>query len=477
MLRPRENPRPPFGELRRREPRADHRLERAAVLHLGRIRGLHDAARELRQRVVACGGLAAPPRVHGRQRQRFAEQALREARHEAEHARRFEEARARRVREQHVAGAHGLQQPRHAEQRIGAQLERIEPRVVDAPQDPVHRFEPAQRLQEHVVVARGQVAALDEREAKVARQIRVLEIGRAVRPGRQQHDPRIPAGRAERLQALQQRTVRGREPLHAQPAKAAREQPRHDQPVFQQIAEPGRALRVLRDDPPLPVGAARQVEGDHVQPGVARHARAAHRAQVAGMPGDERGRQQPALQDRLRPVQVDHRRVEQPRALQHAALDRDPVLGRDDQRQQVERPRADRAVAGALFVQLVEQAVVAHAPVQRVRAAVEIGDAVAADRREEAAPRRRERGGAQAGGAAAQFVVAAGSRRRGERGGQLGRVRLRAGIEERGHRVGVGEIVGVKGRHDGVPSSEGDRPRARLHRQPAAAHAGDLPAS
>ena len=78
----------------------------------------------------------------------------------------------RRVREQHVARAHRLQQPRHAEHRIGPQFERIEPCIVDAPQDAVHRLESAQRLQEHAVVARGQVAAFDEREAEVAREIR-----------------------------------------------------------------------------------------------------------------------------------------------------------------------------------------------------------------------------------------------------------------------------------------------------------------
>ncbi|RAF76520.1 DUF3300 domain-containing protein, partial [Burkholderia multivorans] len=61
----------------------------------------------------------------------------------------------------------------------------------------------------------------------------------------------------------------------------------------------------------------------------------------------------------------------------------------------------------------------------------------------------------------------------GERGGQLGRVRVCAGIEERGHRVG--ESVGVNGRHGVVPSSAGRRAPACPDRQ--AAGGRGLPAS
>jgi hypothetical protein len=53
---------------------------------------------------------------------------------------------------------HRLQQPRHAEQRIGPQLERIEPRRRRRRRMPC-TGKPAERLQEHVVVARGQIAA------------------------------------------------------------------------------------------------------------------------------------------------------------------------------------------------------------------------------------------------------------------------------------------------------------------------------
>ncbi|ONY12508.1 hypothetical protein A8F23_36370, partial [Burkholderia cenocepacia] len=63
-------------------------------------------------------------------------------------------------------------------------------------------------------------------------------------------------------------------------------------------------------------------------------------------------------------------------------------------------------------------------------------------------------------------------------GGQFGGVRLRAGIEKRGHRVEGGEMIEVNGRHDVVPSSGCGRARAPPHRRQAAAARGrSLPAS
>ena len=45
-------------------------------------------------------------------------------------------------------------------------------------------------LQEQALAAHRQIAAFDQRQAEVARQVGVFEVGFAVRPRRQQHDPR-----------------------------------------------------------------------------------------------------------------------------------------------------------------------------------------------------------------------------------------------------------------------------------------------
>ena len=71
--------------------------------------------------------------------------------------------------------------PGHAEQRIAAQLQRIAEVVVEAAQDHVHRLQAGERLQVDAAVAHGQVGAVDQREAPVPREERVLEVGLVVR--------------------------------------------------------------------------------------------------------------------------------------------------------------------------------------------------------------------------------------------------------------------------------------------------------
>ena len=74
-------------------------------------------------------------------RQLLAEQVAAEAGQEGQQRRRLDQAAAERVGDRDVAGAHRLHEARHAEQRVGAQLERIAEVVVEAAQDDVDRLE------------------------------------------------------------------------------------------------------------------------------------------------------------------------------------------------------------------------------------------------------------------------------------------------------------------------------------------------
>ena len=78
-------------------------------------------------------------------------------------------------------------QPGHAERRIGAQLERIAVVIVEPAQDRVDAPQPGDRLEEHAIVAHGQVGAFDEREPQLLGQVRVLEVGLVEGARRQQH--------------------------------------------------------------------------------------------------------------------------------------------------------------------------------------------------------------------------------------------------------------------------------------------------
>ena len=71
----------------------------------------------------------------------LAEQVPAQAGQERQHRRRLEQAAAERVGHGDVAGAHRLHQARHAEERVGAQLQRIAEVVVEPAQDHVDRLQ------------------------------------------------------------------------------------------------------------------------------------------------------------------------------------------------------------------------------------------------------------------------------------------------------------------------------------------------
>jgi len=316
---------------------------------------------------------------------------------------RLHEARARHVRHHHVAGAHYLEQPRHADGGIGPQFHRVAECVVQPAQQAVHAFQPAQRLQVQHVVAHREVFALHERQAQVAREKHVLEVGLAEGPRRQKRDVRRVAfclalvfahRRARRLgQRGDELRIHGRKAPHAQRAERIGKETRDDQPVFQRIAQARRRFGALRHHGPFACGRARQVHRHNLQILAARRRKALHRAQIAGVAVHQRGRQQPALQQRLLAVAIGHDGVEQLRALRHAALDHRPFVFVDQKRQQVERPWTRLAIVGIDVVRDVVAADLLH---HRRRRLVEPGHTVFAEQAEEAPPRLANRAGSVA---------------------------------------------------------------------------------
>jgi hypothetical protein len=89
--------------------------------------------------------------------QRLAEQLLAGAGQESRQRRRLEQAAAERVGNQHIAGAHRLQQAGNAERRIAAQFERIAVVVVEPAQDGVHAAQAAERPQVDALAAHRQI--------------------------------------------------------------------------------------------------------------------------------------------------------------------------------------------------------------------------------------------------------------------------------------------------------------------------------
>ena len=91
----------------------------------------------------------------------------------------------------YIAVAHGLRQPRHTEPRGGVEIERIGEVAVDAAPNDVGALEPRDGAHMHATLAHEKVIALDQKEAEITREIGLLEIGLAQRPGRQKADARL----------------------------------------------------------------------------------------------------------------------------------------------------------------------------------------------------------------------------------------------------------------------------------------------
>ena len=99
------------------------------------------------------------------------------ARQESEPRRRFEHAGAERVGQHHAPGAHRAEQTRHAERRVAAQLQRIAVIIIQAAQDGVHALQPARVFRYTVSSRTVRSVPSDQRQAELAREIGVLEIG------------------------------------------------------------------------------------------------------------------------------------------------------------------------------------------------------------------------------------------------------------------------------------------------------------
>ncbi len=149
--------------------------------------------------------LAREIRRHVRQDRFLIEVILNHLRHEVVHHLVIRDAGADGVRERHIAGAVRVDEARHAERAVAAEDRGIEKIVVEPPVDHVDLLLPLRRAHEDAPVAHDEVAAFDDLDAHLPREIRVLEVRAVVRARRQQHDVRLRhAVRRDVLQHLQQ---------------------------------------------------------------------------------------------------------------------------------------------------------------------------------------------------------------------------------------------------------------------------------
>ncbi len=241
------------------------------------------------------------------------------------------------VGERDRAGAIGVEQARDAEVRVAPERQRVEEVVVHAAVDHVDAAQPGRRPHVDDVVVHEQVAAFDERHAHLAREERVLEVGRVADARRQDDEGRIgDVRRRERAQRRQQRlaVLRDRADL------VAIEEPRHhplgDLAVGEHVGHAARhAQVVLEHDEPAVLEPHEIAAGDR-DVDVAVDPDAAHLAPEVPAAVEQVARHDAFGENPALVVDVLEEEVDGRQPLREARSERAPLGRGDDPGQQVE---------------------------------------------------------------------------------------------------------------------------------------------
>ena len=338
-----------------------------------------DHAVELFDHRFAHVGAAEPPGRDIRHFQRGAEHGRRQRRQERQHGARLDQAGAERIDDDDLAVAHGLQEAGDAEARRGVELKRIGEVGIDAAQDHFGAAQPRHGADEDAVVAHDEVFAVDQKQAEIARQISVLEIGFVHRPRREQAGARVVLA-IERhqfgLEGLEER----RDALDAGGAIDVGNGARQRQAILDGVTGARRRLRPIVEHPPFAVGAAADVDRIEAQMRAAGRRNADQRTQKFRIAADQGRRQTPLAGQRRRPVGIRQHRFEQLGALDEAFLQLRPFAGLDDERHMAERPRP--LDARRILVDAIEHAGIAQVPIGGGEAAVDLFAAEASEHRQ-----------------------------------------------------------------------------------------------
>ena len=318
----------------------------------GLVGGLHHELVEILDHVLFVGFLAGEVGRHVRQDRVLVEVVLDDARDEIIHDLVVGHAGADRVGERDVAGAVGVDEAGHAEGGVLAEDGRVEEVVVDAAVDHMHGLQALGRAHEHVLVLHEQVAALDDLDAHLAREVGVLEVGGVVGAGREDHHGGIGHARGrgvlEDLEELVGVVFHG---AHAASLEDFREGALQRAAVLEHVADAGRAARVILEYKILTLVVADDVGAADVDVDVARHldvhelpAEMLRRHHVMGGDGA-------VLDDVLFVIDVVEEEVERRDALDQAGFEVLPFTGGDDAWHEVERENALRALRVAIDVE------------------------------------------------------------------------------------------------------------------------------
>ena len=283
-------------------------------------------------------GPAQPARRYVRQQRRLAEQPLEQPLGKRCQGVVLDHAAARPVDHGDVAAACSLHQARDAGEPRAGQMQGVHEVARLLGDDEIDPLQPVQRLQVDLVVAHGEIAALDDRVAQVACEVGVAEIGGARRPRAHEHDPPVVAS-AKALEALLHAEEVAGEAPRAAVAEQLRQAMAERHPAGQRIAVADRGVGLVAQDHPFARRRPRHVAGVGVEEaplGCLAVDAGAHEGRAAQ---EQRRRQAAVLQQPLLAVQVGQDGVDQPGTLQDSGRQALPLVVRQKHRHQVQPPR------------------------------------------------------------------------------------------------------------------------------------------
>ena len=165
--------------------------------------------------------IAEPQGAHVLQQRRFAQDPPEQAGRERRQGMVLQHAAAEPIDHGDGAAAGGLYQPGNAGHAAARQMQRVHQVPGLLADDQIDPLQPVESLEIEIVVADGEIAALDGRVAQIAREVGVAEVGRALRSRAEQHDPAVVAP-AQRLETLLQAEEIAGEPLGVAVAEETR---------------------------------------------------------------------------------------------------------------------------------------------------------------------------------------------------------------------------------------------------------------
>ena len=312
---------------------------------------------EARQHVAPPGASAAPPALRATEGELLAEQRPGELPEERGQRRVLEEATPERVEYRHSSSPNGFDKAGNPEEGVRPELDRVAPLVVDPSQDHVDRVEARQRPQPDPVVLDEQVAALDERDAEVRGQVRMLEVRLARRAGGQDDRPGLvdPVGGGPGHPGADGAEEAG-QPFDPGGPVQRRQDPGEGGAVDQRIAEPGWGLGPVADRTEPAGAVAYDVDCGEEEPGNPRAVPTGAGPQECRVAEhqlcwEESLRHEPPVS-----VEVCGDEVEEGHALGHRLLEPAPLGLIEHEGNRIERPRSTPAdpiptdVVGGAFV-------------------------------------------------------------------------------------------------------------------------------